>query len=55
MPFKSESQRRRLTRMMKEGKISAEEFARWKAETPPGVLPERLHTKPKKPKRPPRK
>ena len=42
MPFKSEAQRRKFGEMVKQGKISQEEFDKWNEETPKGALPERV-------------
>ena len=52
MPFKSEAQRRKFGALVKEGKMSQDTFNKWQSETPKGKLPERINTKPKKPKRP---
>lgn len=42
MPIKSESQRKRLQRLVAEGKLSQEKLDKWEAETPAGKLPERV-------------
>lgn len=50
MPFRSEAQRRKFAQMVKEGKISQDEFNKWTLETlrQGNKLPDRLHA-PKKP------
>lgn len=42
-PFKSKAQARRFTELVKEGKMTQEEFDKWSAETPNmDELPDRL-------------
>lgn len=55
MPFRSEAQRRKFAQMVKDGKISQDEFNKWTLETirRGGKLPERLG--PKKPVKAPDK
>lgn len=51
MPIKSEAQRRKLQALLKEGKLTQAKYDEFERETPKGRLPERINTKPKKPKR----
>lgn len=44
MPFTSEAQRRKFHELVRQGKMSQETLDRWEKETPPGPLPERLHS-----------
>lgn len=48
MPFKSEAQRRKFGELVKQGRISKEEFDKWNSETPKRKLPERVKPKKKK-------
>lgn len=50
MPFKSEAQRRKFGELVKQGKISQDEFDRWNSETGKKKLPERVKPKPRKAK-----
>jgi hypothetical protein len=47
MPFKSKAQRRKFAQLLVEGKITAEEYERWNAETGRAKLPERVRPKAK--------
>ena len=42
MAIKSESQKRRLAQLVKDGKMSQAEFDKMLADTPPGKLPDRI-------------
>ncbi len=44
MPFKSEAQRERARRQVKEGKITQEQFDKWDKDTPKKI-PKRIHPK----------
>lgn len=50
MPFKSEAQRRKFGELVKQGKISKEEFNKWNSETGKSQLPERVKKPSKKKK-----
>lgn len=47
MPFKSQAQRRKFGELVKQGKISKAEFAKWNSETGKRKLPERVKKKKK--------
>lgn len=42
MPFKSNAQREKFRQMVREGKMKQETFDQWEAETPDGILPDRV-------------
>ena len=52
MPFKSKAQRRKFAQLLVEGKITDEQYEEWNRSTGKKVLPERLHPKAAKPRRP---
>ena len=45
MPFKSEAQRRKFGELVKDGKISQNEFDKWNKETGSKKLPDRIKPK----------
>jgi hypothetical protein len=52
MPIKSKAQRRKFAELLVEGKISPETFEEWNRGAGDAELPERVHPKKKKTKKP---
>jgi hypothetical protein len=51
MPFKSKAQRRKFAELLVKGEITPETFEEWNRETGSKELPERVGSKPGKPKK----